>query len=382
MGLQVRRGTNAERLLITPLQGELIYTTDTKEVYVGDGSTLGGVKISTSGIDFNEVIQDIVGGMFTGASHAGIVFTYDDVDGKIDANVGGSTFAEGNTYKINIAADDSTIIVDTDSQSVTASGGFFGNLIADDFSVLVDSNTGNISNKTLNFIGDVITGTTSAVSYDGLLDPVEPIIAVGTAENPQVLFVEGNIFPIIVRGRATNTEGATITVQGSRYDISDNPIAIENADYYGQIAFDGYNGSTFRRGAVLSAISKSSINSGQYDSDLQVSVLNQDGLYRQFTFGADGFLRTDGLKVFSASEAELSAISSISDEGSIGYGAERKSVVFFDGLTYVTVANMTDVPLTPGSDGKRGQIAADATHLYICYSTNNWIRVPKDGAWI
>ena len=42
MALQVRRGTNAERLGITPAEGELIYTIDTKQLYVGDGTTAGG----------------------------------------------------------------------------------------------------------------------------------------------------------------------------------------------------------------------------------------------------------------------------------------------------------------------------------------------------
>ena len=43
MALQVRRGTNAERLGITPALGELIFTTDSKRLYVGDGSTVGGL---------------------------------------------------------------------------------------------------------------------------------------------------------------------------------------------------------------------------------------------------------------------------------------------------------------------------------------------------
>jgi hypothetical protein len=40
--LQIRRGLAADRTTITPANGELIYTTDTKLVYVGDGTTLGG----------------------------------------------------------------------------------------------------------------------------------------------------------------------------------------------------------------------------------------------------------------------------------------------------------------------------------------------------
>lgn len=45
MAFKIRRGTNAERLTITPAQGELIFTTDTKKLYVGDGSTVGGVAV-------------------------------------------------------------------------------------------------------------------------------------------------------------------------------------------------------------------------------------------------------------------------------------------------------------------------------------------------
>ena len=45
MALRIRRGTNSERLTIVPLEGELIYTTDTKDLYIGDGNTLGGVAL-------------------------------------------------------------------------------------------------------------------------------------------------------------------------------------------------------------------------------------------------------------------------------------------------------------------------------------------------
>lgn len=48
MPLRIRRGTNAERLAITPLEGELIYTTDSRRIYVGDGNTAGGVDIVAS----------------------------------------------------------------------------------------------------------------------------------------------------------------------------------------------------------------------------------------------------------------------------------------------------------------------------------------------
>jgi hypothetical protein len=47
MALKIRRGSDLVRSTqITPSEGELIYTTDTKKVFVGDGSTLGGIQVS------------------------------------------------------------------------------------------------------------------------------------------------------------------------------------------------------------------------------------------------------------------------------------------------------------------------------------------------
>jgi hypothetical protein len=49
MALQLRRGTEGTRTGITPAVGELIYTTDTKLIYVGDGTTAGGVLVTAGG---------------------------------------------------------------------------------------------------------------------------------------------------------------------------------------------------------------------------------------------------------------------------------------------------------------------------------------------
>jgi hypothetical protein len=49
MALRLRRGLEADRLSFVPEEGELIYVTDTKLVYVGDGETPGGILISGGG---------------------------------------------------------------------------------------------------------------------------------------------------------------------------------------------------------------------------------------------------------------------------------------------------------------------------------------------
>ena len=46
MPLQFRRGTDSDRLTITPVVGEPVFTTDTKKIFVGDGATVGGIEVT------------------------------------------------------------------------------------------------------------------------------------------------------------------------------------------------------------------------------------------------------------------------------------------------------------------------------------------------
>ena len=49
MAFQFRRGTDAQRSTITPAEGEPLYATDTHALYVGDGTTMGGIQITGGG---------------------------------------------------------------------------------------------------------------------------------------------------------------------------------------------------------------------------------------------------------------------------------------------------------------------------------------------
>src|SRR6202012_2972596 len=43
--IQVRRGVEAQRTLITPDAGEPLFTVDNKQLFIGDGTTAGGLLI-------------------------------------------------------------------------------------------------------------------------------------------------------------------------------------------------------------------------------------------------------------------------------------------------------------------------------------------------
>ena len=115
MSLRLRRGTDAERQAVTFLEGELVYTTDTKKVFVGDGSTLGGVAIDSALGSIGTLTDVDISGVAIGQ-----VLQWD-----------GSAFVPGSADKESLYGNDSTILVDTISSSINLDGTVKGNIIPD-----------------------------------------------------------------------------------------------------------------------------------------------------------------------------------------------------------------------------------------------------------
>lgn len=121
MSLRIRRGTESQRTGVVFNSGELVWTTDVQQLWLGDGITQGGTpvvgsnitgyglsydnilhKIQVSGLTTDditqsvgannrwfstELAQDAVAPMFTGGAHSNISFQYDDTLNKINAVV-------------------------------------------------------------------------------------------------------------------------------------------------------------------------------------------------------------------------------------------------------------------------------------------------------
>ena len=206
MALRLRRGTDAERLLITPLQGELIYTIDTKQLYAGDGTTAGGTLVSA---DAATTLESLTDTDLAGKTN-GQVLSWNSSSGNWEPKTLVSNIAdgvvEGSNYIINIVSDESTILVNSDTNEFTGSltGDVTGNV------------TGNLTgNVTGNAAGDH-TGTFSGV-----------ITATGTLDGDVTGSIFGDDSTLIVDG-ITNTITSNQVNTNLLNSPINSPIVLQN----------------------------------------------------------------------------------------------------------------------------------------------------------
>ena len=291
MALRLRRGTDAERQLITPVEGELIYTTDTKLLYVGDGSTAGGTLVTGAGGGGSTTLDALTDTDLTGAVNndvltfnantnkwesvavpgvgilglndlSDVFLTNDPANGDIlkfdginfTASPLADLFAEQQTYKINIAGDDSTIIVDTDTNTVTGNfvGDLTGNVVGDTIGVHIGNVVGDVQGSVF---GDdstaVIDGITGDVSANDLSIGAGGILFVkdGNSLNISsalnngridVATINTNVFSVV--GDLGATEGASLTTSTSRGTAA-APIGLQAGDFSGAVTFSAYKTS-------------------------------------------------------------------------------------------------------------------------------------------
>ena len=251
MTLRLRRGLDIDRQSIVFAEGELVYTTDTQQIYVGDGSTVGGVRVTgssegsppqlTQNLSLNgwniSGSGDISATSFTGDGSGltnlslggnltdDLVLDTNDITGSGNININGTVNA------LSFAGDGSglTNVAGSFLDGVEYDISIRGNVLGTDSSVIVDYTNNTFTG---NFVGDgsqlsnlpipsIDYGTYSIniVSGDGstiLVDSTNSIfngIFIGDGSQlsnlPGLSFVEGQEYQIDVKG---NVVGLASTV--------------------------------------------------------------------------------------------------------------------------------------------------------------------------
>jgi hypothetical protein len=261
MALQIRRGTNAQRLLYTPIVGELVFVTDylsadVDPIYVGDGATLGGVAVGQNAVLAGSMEGDIIlnnnditgsGNLeFTGnINHVGNITTKKIT---ITGNGGVAVVSTGsitNTGNVNISGN---IISSGTIQAVTTESDLVGNVLSSDSSeVLVNATNNTFSGNSLS-VRNVGAGSISTLSGNSLIHQNNDDFVnfdFGSESQP-FSFTQYEQQPNVHYGRITTADGGGLTLPGTQ-DFTvyrgtlDDPDNIQTGDKLGGMYFRSYN---------------------------------------------------------------------------------------------------------------------------------------------
>ena len=275
MALQLRRGTSGTRTTITPAAGELIYTTDTKLVYVGDGTTAGGTLVTGGGgvSGIGSLLEDTSPQLGGDLELNGFkIVTTGNGDIEIDPGGTGDVLLHG-----NLRVDTNGFISKTGELNISATGTTsFGNNTS-----LVDANVYITRNTQSNVFG---TGFTFAQSHNA-------------ADATNFTFYR--------------TRGTGLV-----------PTALASGDDIIDINFVGYDGVGQRGGAVISAIVDGAVSSGVMPTKLQFQTNNGTSLGVRAELGPAGVLKVNSIQNITGSTINIAGTGTITATNAIiGNGA-------------------------------------------------------------
>lgn len=223
MSLKLRRGTSADRTTVTPAEGELIYTTDTKLVYVGDGATAGGNLLSGGGS-------------------------------------GSGTVSEGFTGKLAYYASNGT--------TVEAVSGMYWSELNDQ--LMVD---GSLKSPKLVSAGSIHLEPSTGIVYVGNLD--------GSVSGNLYVVKNGygsNISDgVVFSQHHSTTDAVNLSLYRTR-GTSNAPTAVVNTDELAEIAFFGYDGTNPAVAGLISVDVSGSVATGRVPGRMRFGTTNTSGV--------------------------------------------------------------------------------------------------------
>ena len=329
MPLQIRRGTEAERqsLAQTPQSGELIYVTDTQQLYVGDGFTLlSNLTPITGYTDENAV--DALGSVLTGSAHSGISFTYNDVANTINAvvsqpsllqNLNLNNFSITGTGNINIIGnitvdgkldadfngsiygDDSTVLVDGVDNKINLDGTVKGNIIPN------LTETYDIGSSSLKFRDLYLSGTSlylgsAQVTASGSAINLPAGSTVGgvtimSGDEAVITDIQGSVFAddstVLVDAVDNVINSRILTLSQGKINVPVSELKINDTDSIATVTLTQYvpvPGDVNRIIAVadITGGPQKRIDTGRGTITTPTALQGSDSLYADLYYGHDG----------------------------------------------------------------------------------------------
>ena len=182
MPLQIRRGTETERLAMTQklAAGEPLWiTSPVNKLYIGDGVTATPLLSPVTGFTASDA-QDAAALLFTTATHTGISFTYDTIADTLTAQIDLSTYNGVIHGDLNgsVFSDTSTLLVDGQAGLIPAEvvqGTFTGSVVGNVSGNLSGNVTGNVTGNTTGYHTGDVKGSVFADNSSLLVDAVDGI---------------------------------------------------------------------------------------------------------------------------------------------------------------------------------------------------------------
>ena len=293
MTLQIRRGTDADRLTITPESGELIYTTDTKDLYVGDGTTVGGTIIGGGG------------GGGTGATGISGFSGFSGYSGR--SGYSGAVGATGVGGSITVKDEGSTLTTAATSLDFVGAGVTATN-VGGAVTVTIPGGGGGGATGVSGFSGYSgaagspggatgatgfgATGATGFSGYSGVVGATG-FGATGFSGYSGVIGAAGDRYATTSSTSLTIASSGTITLTvgtGLAYTAAQSVIIANNGSNYMSGTVNSYNSGT----GVMTVILTASTGSGTYSS-WSVNLAGAVG-----AVGATGLTGATGLSITGA----------------------------------------------------------------------------------
>ena len=415
MALQIRRGLEADRSSITPLEGELIYVTDTKVVYVGDGTTAGGVLVS------GDVVDDT-----TPQLGGNLDLNGNNITGTGNINITGTITATGNVNLGDASADNVSVLgslttsltpkldsdVDIGGAALRWRNGYFAGLtvdgqidaesinsrlVANDSTISFDPTTGVfdgnlVGNVTGNLTGDVTGNVTGNVT--GVVDG--ELIGSVFGDN-STLLVDGvnNVFTGNIRTRRLIVSNPDQPGDGLNGGIGEVNIDVSSNDnrsllnlrrkttddltgntdaIYGTVTFGRDDANGLKTTAIMFG-RENSLYFGVAPDGL-FNAANKFFVWRDYKLGIGLTTPTEALDVNGS--AKMSG--TVTAAGFIGSVFADDSATIVDGITGAVTAQ-SFVQFGSLTSTERNALTP-ANGMVIYNTTNNKFEGYQNGGWI